>query len=135
MEGCVSEFLEIKAGVTQGSILGLLLFLIYINDIVDEIETNIRLFADDTTLYLVVDNPTRAADLLNSDLHKVHNWSKDLLDKFNPNKTEELVISRKTIPPRHPSLFMNNLQIKQVDSHKHLGVTINDKINVPGVIT
>ena len=126
MEGCASEFLEIKAGVPQGSILGPLLFLIYINDIVDEIETNIRLFADDTTLYLVVDNPTRAADLLNSDLHKVHNWSKDWLVKFNPNKTEELVISRKTLQPRHPPLYMNNVQIKQVDSHKHIGVTLNN---------
>ena len=102
-EGCASEFLEIKAGVPQGSIIGPLLFLIYINDIVDEIETNIRLFADDTTLHLVVDNPTRAADLLNSDLHKVHNWSKDWLVKFNPNKTEELVISRKNYPTSSPT--------------------------------
>ena len=96
MVGFIFEFLEIKAGVPQSSILGPLLFLIYINDIVDDIETNIRLFEDDTTVHLVVDNQNRTADLLNSDIHKEHNWSKDWLVKFNPSKTEELFISRKT---------------------------------------
>ena len=51
LNGQASEWTVVEAGVPQGSILGLLLFLLYINDIVNQIRSNIRLFADDTSLY------------------------------------------------------------------------------------
>ena len=97
----------------------------YINDIVNDINSNIRLFADDTSLYLIVEDPETAADLMNSDLEKIHQWAQSWLVNFNPNKTEQMIISRKAVPPRHSNLEMNNVDIQKVDSHKHLGLIIN----------
>ena len=125
IEGYVSDYQKVQAGVPQGSILGPLLFLIYINDIVNDINSNIRLFADDTSLYLIVEDPETAADLMNSNLEKIHQWAQSWLVNFNPNKTEQMIISRKAVPPRHPNLEMNNVDIQKVNSHKHLGLIIN----------
>ena len=126
LEGSYSDFLEVKAGVPQGSILGPLLFLIYINDIVNDIGSNIKLFADDTSLYIIVEDPATAANLMDSDLDKMHNWANAWLVKFNPHKTEEMVISRKIHPTDHPLVKMDNVVVNRVTSHKHLGVIFNN---------
>ena len=67
-----SSWTSAKAGVPQGSIFGHLLFLLYINDIVEDIDSSIRLFADDTSLYIIVYDPIQAAELINLDLAKIH---------------------------------------------------------------
>jgi ABC-type antimicrobial peptide transport system ATPase subunit len=79
-----------------------LLFIIFINDIVNEINAEIKLFADDTSLYLIVDNPNDTAFLLNQDLNQLQRWSEKWLVKFNRNKTESMVISSKRNKPHHP---------------------------------
>ena len=122
LSGSFSEWVYIKAGVSQGSILGPLLFLLYINDIVKNIGSHIRLFADDTSLFIIVDNPTTAALCLNSDLEKLSRWAAIWLVTFNPSKNESLLISRKINKPIHPPLYMQNVQIQEVSSHKHLGL-------------
>ena len=88
-----SDWLPVMAGVPQGSILGPLLFLLYINDIVDNINSTIRLFADDTSLYIVVDNPQNTARQLNTDLQMIHQW----LVTFNPTKSESIIFFQENL--------------------------------------
>ena len=126
INGQESELIEINAGVPQGSILGPLFFLIFINDIVNDICCNIKLFADDTSIYLIIDNPVTSAEKLNVDLSIVHAWSNKWLVNFNPNKTESLLISRKTQQVPNPTLFFNHLPVNEVTIHKHLGLTFNN---------
>ena len=95
--GGISTLCHIQAGVPQGSILGPLLFLIYINDTVDDIQSNIYLFADDTSLSMTVSDPLAAGTMLQTDTDKITDWAQKWLVKFNPSKSESLVtgISRK----------------------------------------
>ena len=89
----------------QGSILGPFLFLLYINDIVHEIHSNIRLFADDTTIYIIVDFPDLAAQILNIDLERIAHRAAKWLVGFNAKKTEALLISRRLCRLNHRTLF------------------------------
>ena len=95
----------------------------YIHDIVDEINSNIWLFADGTSLYIIVGNPIEAAIQLNIDLEKVHQWASKWLVTFKPTKTESLLFTRKHNRPYHPPVTMNSYVITEVTDHKQLGFT------------
>ena len=125
LPGAVSDWSFIQTGVPQGSILGPLLFLLYINDIVHDIGSNIRLFADDTSLFIIVEDAITAAACLNNDPDKISQWAAKWMVTFNPSKTESLLISRKTNKVRHPPIFMQNHKVVEVDSHKYLGVVLS----------
>ena len=125
LSGVKSIWNYIKAGVPQGSNLGPLLFLLYINDSVTDIRSNIRFFADDISLYIIVDNPDATAEILNTDLNKISKWAKYWLVKFNPNKNEYLIISHKINKPDNPPVFMLNQEINEVQFHKLLGIYIS----------
>ena len=124
--GTFSDWSGTEAGVPQGSILGPLLFLLYINDIVQEIESDIKLFADDTSLSMIVDHPITACRTLTSDIDKIQQWANKWLVTFNPSKTESMIITRKTNKPYHPPLNMYNEQISEVTCHKHLGIFLSN---------
>ena len=79
----------------QGSILGSMLFLIYINDKVENINSSIRLFAADTSLYIIVNNPLDAAITFNIDLSRVNAWVTKWLVSFTPAKSESVTFPRK----------------------------------------
>ena len=71
LNGQSSKWSHIKAGVPQGSILGLLLFLVYINDLPEGLKTSAKLFADDMSLFSVVHDAAASTAFLNDDLLKV----------------------------------------------------------------
>ena len=127
INGQHSNLLELNAGVPQGSILGPLLFLIYINDILQNISSEIFMFADDTFLMEPIDNYALSFQKLNEDLMHLTNWSNQWLVTFNANKTEYLKITRKRQNIDDPPLILHNKLINKVDKHKHLGVTLNSK--------
>ena len=124
--GGSSDLCAVKAGVPQGSILGPLLFLVYINDIVNDIESDINLFADDTSLIKIVENPSVTSEVLQSDINKIQIWAEKWLVQFNPSKSESLIISRKRNKPAHPILSMSNVKIPSLDNHKHLGIYLSN---------
>lgn len=98
------------------------MFIIYINDIVDNVGGNIKLFADDTALYVDVENTLEGETILNADLKSIENWSKQWLVDFNPRKTVAMKVSLKTRPIPDPVLNFNDSQLQIVASHKHLGL-------------
>ena len=96
INGQNSDWKNVTAGVPQGSVLGPLLFLLYINDLSYEIQNcNIRFFADDTCLFININNRTEAAERINDDLIRVKNWADKWLVNFSPTKTKSLIISNK----------------------------------------
>ena len=89
------------AGVAQGSILGPLLFLIYINDLPNELKSNVKLFADDTSLFTIVKDINESASILNNDLLLISKWTYNWKIIFNPDPTkatqEEIFYKKKKI--------------------------------------
>ena len=128
----ISQWTNIEAGVTQGSILGPLLFLIYINDLSDDLSTNAKVFADDTSLFSVVRDINTSAAHLNNDLRKISNWAFQWKISFNPDpskQAQEVIFSRKHQEIIHPSIYFNNNPIESVLSQKYLGMILDTKLN------
>ena len=94
LNGMESHLCFLETGVPQGSILGPLLFLIFINDIVDEMECLVNLFADDTSVQQRIIDIT-SFDKVNRDLQRLTGFGKQWLIIFNAIKTEYIIISRK----------------------------------------
>ena len=98
LNGQNSVWANIEAGVPQGSILGPLLFLIYINDLPDNQSTNVKLFSDDTSLFSVVHDITTSSCDLNYDLIRVREWAFQWKMRFNPElskQAQEVIFTRK----------------------------------------
>ena len=116
LPGSASSWAFIKAGVPQ-YLFRPSPFLIYINDIVDDIHSCIMVFADDTSLYIIVDNHISAAEELNADLAKIHAGTIRWLVSFNPAKYESMILSCKHNKPFQPQLSMNQNVTNNVNFH------------------
>ena len=98
LNGQLSDWASILAGVPQGSILGTLLFLIYINVLPDNLNSLIKLFADSTSLFSTVHDSNHSAKVLNDNLNKISEWAFKWKMLVNPELTkqaQEVIFSRK----------------------------------------
>ena len=106
--------------------------MIYINDLSDDLSSNPKLFADDTSLFSVVHDKNTSANELNNDLRKISNWAYQWKMSFNPDplkQTQEVYFSRKITKTNHPTLIFNDNPVHQVALQKHLGMFLDCKLN------
>ena len=133
LSGQSSSWTNVNAGVTQGSILGALLFLIYINDLPEGLSSNTKLFADDTFLFSVVHVIKTSAIELKKTVtwKKINDWVFQWKVTFNPDRSkqaQEIIFSRKLKKATHSPLLFNNNYVFQVNSQTHLGVIFDVKL-------
>ena len=132
LNGQSSSWAKVNAGVPQGSILGPLLFLIYINDLPNGLQSNTKLFADNTSLFSTVQDITSSTASLNKNLTKISEWAVQWKMNFNsdPSKqAQELLYSRKTSSKPYPSWNFNDNPVHEVPLKKHLGLFLDPKLS------
>ena len=131
LNGQSSSWGDVSAGVPQGSILGPLFFLVYINDLTADLRCNVKLFADDTSLFTIVQDSDTAASDMNHDMELISKWAHDWRMSFNPDPQKqavELIFSKKKTETNHPEILFNNTPVMQVVEHKHLGIVLDSKL-------
>ena len=112
------------SGVPQGNVIGPLLFLLFINDIPNEIKCNIQLFADDANIFKTVKNEDDHQDLAN-DLDNLENWARLWQMRFNVGKCKVLHLGRRN--PRY-EYNMGDRTLETATEENDLGVIIDDKL-------
>ena len=132
LNGSHSDYTSIESGVPQGSVLGPLLFLIYINDLEINVYSNVKFIADDNMLYSVVRDPFISANDLNHDLHVIQQWAYQWKMEFNPDPTKqatEVLFSCKKSKPIHPPLVFNGSVVHNKNEQKHLGLILDSGLS------
>ena len=118
----------ITFGVPQGSILGPLLFLLFINDLPDATSLYVKLFADDTFLCAQDKNIDSLQSNVNVELDKVYSWLVSNKLTLNINKSKYMIVSKKRLIPQL-KIYLNGTELEKCESYKYLGVYIDSKLN------
>ena len=133
IENRYSRQISLKYGVPQGSILGPLLFSLYINDLPLFIKTLIALFADDTTTYSSSNNLKTLTSNLQDILDKLLNWTDLNHMVLSSEKTKYMLITtrqkRQNISSNPPSVYIKDKKLEEVDKHKVLGLIIDNNLS------
>ena len=124
-----STFRTINAGCPQGSVLGPLLALLYLNELSHITENNTQFFADDTSLHAShrPSNITTIQQSLQNDLDKIHQYGQQWIISFNPAKTVQITLSNSP-SPTSPQLTFGGQPVPTSHSHKHLGITLSQDL-------
>ena len=132
LNGQFLSWAVVNAGVPQGSILGTLLLLRYINDFSDGLKSKCNLFADDTSLFSEIHDINTSATDLHVDLEKIGDWAFKWNMNFNPEpnkQTEEIIFSRKKTASPHPVVYFDNKPVKSSQLQKYLGTMFDSNIS------
>jgi len=131
VNGAKSNRHEVTSGIPQGSVLGPILFVIYINDMPQSVKSKIYLFADDTKIYTDI-KTSQDQTMLQEDLQSLYNWSETWLLKFHPDKCKSVTITRNATDERTYHLFDENgntVELEKTQGEKDIGVLIDSKLN------
>ena len=131
VHGVVSDPVSVISGVPQGSVLGSLLFLVYVNDLCFSYfssNSSLVLSADDTTLYKPFSHSSDLADF-QADINTIHNWFISNHLSANTSQTKAMVISTKKNPYPDMQLYLDNQVIERVSSAKFLGILISGSLS------
>ena len=129
LDGSSSETSTVLSGVPQGTVLGPLLFLIYINDLPQYVSpgTQVKLFADDSAVYRKITSPQDHV-VLQKDLENLVKWEQAWSMEFHPDKCQLLRITLKKNTSNY-NYQIHNTQIEETSNAKYLGITINNKLS------
>ena len=129
LDGTESSPTDVKSGVPQGTVLGPLLFLIYINDIQTNLSpgTHLRLFADDSLIYRKINTPNDQ-HILQRDLNALQTWETNKKMVFHPDKCQVLHITLKKYTNNY-TYTIHNTKLKPTQTAKYLGINIDNKFN------
>ena len=132
LNGQSSKWSPIKADVPHKSILGPLLFLVYINDLPNGLLPNTKLFADNRSIFSVVKDHLNSSNKLNENLSKMSQWAYRWKMSFKPDvsrQTQEVFFSREKNINNDPVVFFINLPINRKSTQKHLVLLLDEKLN------
>lgn len=129
VEDEVSSWAEVLSGVPQGSVLGPILFICFVNDMPDVVHSGIQMFADDTKIFAKVTSEKEHRQL-QTDLEKLQNWSKDWQLKFNASKCKVMHVGNDNQKFNyHMKQGQENIQLEETLVEKDLGVYVDNKLN------
>ena len=129
LDGQASDPVPVLSGLPQGSGLGPVLFLIFINDLSDNIRSSVRLFADDCVLYRNI-HSLQDCLTLQEDLASLGQWEADWQMKFNAAKCHSMRVTRHQHHKQiHLDYSLHNQTLENVQSAKYLGITITDNMD------
>ena len=126
VNGSSSDWCDVISGVPQGSVIAALLFVIYINDLPENIKSHIFLFADDCKFFRQIATP-EDINVMQADLDKLYEWSQKWLLTFHPEKCVNLRISLSKDPGTH-TYHLGDDNLKNVEEVRDLGVNVDSKL-------